>query len=230
MRRLTAFVARFFKQAQRHMNAIEDRIINKALDWIIEKQAADGSFSEVTDAALTSPEGRSAERVPLTAYVLLAFLEDKRLQPLYELSVKMAVEFLTRNLLRSKNFLYSLAMNTYILHLTDSSDDGLKQASFRYLQAKVNKTGKLFPIVSNALGNDIYKRLNASLRWRIPFLGEWWRDGWKLVTKYWNNCILFAYVPWAWVTCWCFIHSAMVGGAAQLKRRFRVNSGNIHHL
>ena len=68
---LTLFVARYFKQAQRHLDSIDDRVIDKALDWIFQNQAADGSFSEVGGGL------GEMEDVPLTAYVVLALLETK---------------------------------------------------------------------------------------------------------------------------------------------------------
>ena len=76
MNRLTAFVARSFKQAQRHM-AIEDRIIEQALNWVAVNQAVNGSFPEVGKVSHTDMQGGAGKGVPLTAYVLLAFLENK---------------------------------------------------------------------------------------------------------------------------------------------------------
>lgn len=70
-------MARSFKQAQRHMDTIEDRIIDEALDWIAVNQAVNGSFPEVGKVSHSDMQGGSSKGVPLTAYVLLAFLENK---------------------------------------------------------------------------------------------------------------------------------------------------------
>ena len=67
--RLTAFVARYFKQAQSHLDSIDGRVIDQALDWICQNQAADGSFSEMGGGS------GEVEDIHLTVYVALALLE-----------------------------------------------------------------------------------------------------------------------------------------------------------
>ena len=74
--RLTAFVARSFRQAQPYI-AIEDKVIDDALRWLSANQAVNGSFPEVGKVSHTDMQGGSGKGVPLTAYVLLAFLENK---------------------------------------------------------------------------------------------------------------------------------------------------------
>ena len=73
---LTAFVARSFRQAQPYI-AIEDRVIDDALRWLSANQAANGSFPEVGKVSHADMQGGSAKGIPLTAYVLLAFLENR---------------------------------------------------------------------------------------------------------------------------------------------------------
>lgn len=74
--RLTAFVARSFRQAQPYVT-IEDRVIDDALQWLSANQAVNGSFPEVGKVSHTDMQGGAGKGVPLTAYVLLAFLENK---------------------------------------------------------------------------------------------------------------------------------------------------------
>ena len=74
--RLTAFVARSFRQAQPYIT-IEDHVIDDALKWMSANQAVNGSFPEVGKVSHTDMQGGAGKGVPLTAYVLLAFLENK---------------------------------------------------------------------------------------------------------------------------------------------------------
>ncbi len=74
--RLTAFVARSFRQAQPYIT-IEDHVIDDALQWLSANQAVNGSFPEVGKVSHTDMQGGAGKGVPLTAYVLLAFLENK---------------------------------------------------------------------------------------------------------------------------------------------------------
>ena len=137
MDRLTAFVARSFRQAQPYI-AIEDRIINDALQWLSANQAVNGSFPEVGKVSHTDMQGGSARGVPLTAYVLLAFLEN-RAQSRYGASMNKAVDFLVRQL-PEINDPYALAVVTYALHL---SENPARDTAFDMLQLKANSSGTI---------------------------------------------------------------------------------------
>lgn len=43
--RLTAFVAKSFHQARAYI-FIDDKVLDRAIKWMVERQAADGSFPE----------------------------------------------------------------------------------------------------------------------------------------------------------------------------------------
>lgn len=74
---LTAFVARSFVQASKHID-IEPKIISDALQWLSKVQTANGNFPEVGQVISSSMQGGAAgSNVALTAYVLVSFLEDK---------------------------------------------------------------------------------------------------------------------------------------------------------
>lgn len=73
---LTAFVARSFRQATDHIH-IESNIIEDALKWLSNVQAADGSFPEKGSICHKEMQGGSSNGVALTAYVLTAFLVNK---------------------------------------------------------------------------------------------------------------------------------------------------------
>lgn len=73
---MTAFVARSFRQAQPYIT-IEDSVIGDALNFLSVNQAINGSFPEVGKVSHVDMQGGSSKGIPLTAYVLLAFLENK---------------------------------------------------------------------------------------------------------------------------------------------------------
>jgi len=65
-----------FKQAAEYI-AVEDRIINEALEWLSNNQAANGSFPEVGKVSHRDMQGGAAKGLALTAYTLIAFLENE---------------------------------------------------------------------------------------------------------------------------------------------------------
>lgn len=74
---LTAFVARSFVQASKHID-IDPKVISDALVWLSKVQTATGNFPEVGQVISASMQGGAAgSNVALAAYVLVAFLEDK---------------------------------------------------------------------------------------------------------------------------------------------------------
>lgn len=72
---LTAFVARSFKQAAEYI-PVENRIINEALSWLAEVQAPNGSFPEVGHVSHRDMQGGASKGLALTAFTLIAFLEN----------------------------------------------------------------------------------------------------------------------------------------------------------
>lgn len=73
--RLTAFVAKAFKQAAAYI-PVEDRIIDEALQWLSNNQAPNGSFPEVGRVSHRDMQGGAAKGLALTAFTLIAFLEN----------------------------------------------------------------------------------------------------------------------------------------------------------
>lgn len=73
---LTAFVARSFRQAAKHID-VEERLIEDALAWLSKVQAPNGSFPEVGVVSHADMQGGAGQGVALTAYVLTAFVENK---------------------------------------------------------------------------------------------------------------------------------------------------------
>ncbi|KAK7492650.1 hypothetical protein BaRGS_00016129, partial [Batillaria attramentaria] len=76
---LTAFVVKTFHQAKSYI-FIDDQVIARAIDWMLAKQSADGSFGEPGRVIHKDMQGGSATGPGLTAFVLIALLENNDLQ------------------------------------------------------------------------------------------------------------------------------------------------------
>uniref|UniRef100_A0A914ZVE4 TEP1-F n=1 Tax=Parascaris univalens TaxID=6257 RepID=A0A914ZVE4_PARUN len=115
---LTAFVVRSFKQAQAYI-FVDDQILQKSIAFLnAQQQQENGAFAERGEVHHKDMQGGAAEGgVPLTAYVLIAFLEN---------GVKndKAQHYLEQHLDESKNDVYALAVVTYALHLAGSTKKG----------------------------------------------------------------------------------------------------------
>lgn len=73
--RLSAFVLRCFLQARQFI-FIDTAILLRTTNWLRAQQRADGSFAEPGRVLHTELQGGLDSPVSLTAYVLLALLED----------------------------------------------------------------------------------------------------------------------------------------------------------
>ena len=135
---LTAFVARSFRQAQPYIT-IEDHVIEDSLKWLSANQAPNGSFPEVGKVSHTDMQGGAGKGVPLTAYVLLAFLENKA-GLRYGPTMQKAADFLVKEL-PSITDPYALSLVTYALHLAEVEE---RDVAFDMLQAKANTTEEEF--------------------------------------------------------------------------------------
>ncbi|XP_052898513.1 thioester-containing protein 1 allele R1-like isoform X2 [Anopheles moucheti] len=120
---LTAFVARSFKQAANHIT-IDEKVIDKSLEWLSDHQAPNGSFPEVGVVSHKDMQGGSGSGVALTAYTLIAFLENINLVDKYKNTINKAIDYVYRNT-ESLDDTYALALAAYALQLADHSSKGL---------------------------------------------------------------------------------------------------------
>lgn len=124
---LTAYVARSFHQAKPY-TFIETNIIEAALDFLVSTQQDNGSFKEngkLFDHRHASGEDKG---VALTAFVILAFLENKESLPKYDDCLNKGLQFLAENI-ETINDLYAESISTYALSLAchESVEEALKQ-------------------------------------------------------------------------------------------------------
>lgn len=74
---MTAFVLRCFLQAQTYMQ-VNQSVLTRAMTWLLKHQGPQGEFSEVGRMIHTEMQGGLDNgSVALTAYVLMALLEDE---------------------------------------------------------------------------------------------------------------------------------------------------------
>lgn len=114
---LTAFVARSFIKARKYIQ-IDPKVVDDALDWLSRTQTSSGSFPEVGHVLSADMQGGSGKGTALTAYVLVAFLEDKSKIGVYQNVINKAIDYIVRNL-EGNDDLYSLAVASYALQLAN---------------------------------------------------------------------------------------------------------------
>lgn len=158
---LTAFVVRSFRQASSYI-AVEQRIIDDALNWLESIQALNGSFPEVGNVIHADMQGGSGKGVALTAYTLLAFLENKSTIPAHRNAVNKAMDYIVRNL-EGLDDVYALAVAAYALQVADHN---AKDYVWRILKSRavILKDGKKHwakPIVGSETKNIWYRRPNS---------------------------------------------------------------------
>ncbi|XP_060773998.1 CD109 antigen [Neoarius graeffei] len=116
---LSAFVLRCFLQAQQFI-FIDPVILFRTMNWLQAQQRADGSFAEPGRVIHTELQGGLDGPVSLTAYVLMALLEDMEDKHTYDDEVSAATNYLTSRLSQGISSNYSLALVTYTLSLAKS--------------------------------------------------------------------------------------------------------------
>ncbi|XP_038583673.1 CD109 antigen [Micropterus salmoides] len=117
---LSAFVLRCFLQARLFIS-IDAQVLHRAAAWLGAQQEADGRFMEPGRVIHTELQGGLDGPVSLTAYVLIALLEDKHYESAVWSQVSAALMFLETHLALGVSSNYSLSLLTYALALADSS-------------------------------------------------------------------------------------------------------------
>ncbi|XP_012527299.1 CD109 antigen isoform X2 [Monomorium pharaonis] len=135
---LTAFVAKSFKQAAEYI-AVEDRIINEALQWLSNNQAPNGSFPEVGKVSHRDMQGGAAKGLALTAYTLIAFLENEESMGKYRNTINKAIDYIVRNM-EGLNDTYALSLCAYALNLAKHP---YETSAFNFLESKAMTKGDL---------------------------------------------------------------------------------------
>ncbi|XP_059162965.1 CD109 antigen-like [Physella acuta] len=131
--RLTAFVARVFHQAKRHI-FVDDNIINDAIQWMIQQQNTDGSFPEPGVVLSRTMKDQAGSGVRLTLFVLISLLENR--DDMKYLNVDEAIQkalAYSEQEVAKLDDLYVLAMASYAFQLAGSN---MTQAVLDKLEAE----------------------------------------------------------------------------------------------
>ncbi|KAM4542793.1 CD109 antigen-like [Odontesthes bonariensis] len=117
---LTAFVLRCFIQAQPYMQ-VNQTLLTRAMTWLLKHQRPQGDFIEGGRLIHTEMQGGLDDGpVALTAYVLLAFLEDDTYAEMHEDNVSQALRYLESKVSSGVVSNYSLCLVAYALALGNS--------------------------------------------------------------------------------------------------------------
>ncbi|XP_076646328.1 thioester-containing protein 1 allele R1 isoform X2 [Halictus rubicundus] len=135
---LTAFVAKAFKQAMEYI-LIENRIIDEALQWLSNNQAPNGSFPEVGKVSHRDMQGGAAKGLALTAFTLIAFLENNDYNEKYRNTINKGIDYIVRNM-NDLDDIYALSICTYALNLAKHP---YENAAFNSLESKSTGKGDL---------------------------------------------------------------------------------------
>nr|BAR45614.1 thioester-containing protein 3 [Scolopendra japonica] len=134
---LTAFVVKSFGQALPYIT-IDEKVIENSLKWLALQQAENGSFPEVGSINNKEIQGGSSDGIALTAYVLLAFFQNKG-ETSHGPVVMKALQLLEKEL-EALTDLYSIVITTYALHVASSN---FKEVAYQKLQAAATVKGDL---------------------------------------------------------------------------------------
>ncbi|XP_064187386.1 CD109 antigen-like isoform X2 [Anguilla rostrata] len=115
---LSAFVLRCFLQA-RPFIMIDVDVLSKTAAWLVSQQGSDGAFLEPGRVIHTELQGGLDGPVSLTAYALMALLEDQANKDLYASTVTNALSFLESKLSGGVSSNYSLSLVAYALSLAE---------------------------------------------------------------------------------------------------------------
>ncbi|XP_017551199.1 CD109 antigen isoform X2 [Pygocentrus nattereri] len=116
---LSAFVLRCFLQARAFMY-IDEAVLMRTAFWLRAQQGPNGAFQEPGRVIHTELQGGLDGSVSLTAYVLMALLEDVEYNHTFSGQVSAAINYLTLKLREGISSNYSLCLVTYALSLAKS--------------------------------------------------------------------------------------------------------------
>lgn len=117
---LTAYVAKCFGKAK-HLINIEDKNIFEALNFLKSQQEDSGKFKEYGRISYYNLQTDSSEGVPLTAFTVIAFLENKEYKDDFSDVIEKSLNYIDANIL-SLDDNYALAIASYALALGGKKD------------------------------------------------------------------------------------------------------------
>lgn len=137
---LTAYVLKSFQQAKSFVD-IDQKVIDKSIQFLMNRQRSDGSFDELGEVHHKAMQGGSGVGSgSLSAYVLIAILQDKLAKRNFSEEIKRGEQYILKEFRATRNP-YDMAIITFALHLIDSSSkDGAFQRLMTYAKRSPDYT------------------------------------------------------------------------------------------
>ncbi|OQV19069.1 CD109 antigen [Hypsibius exemplaris] len=135
---LTAFVARSFYQAKDFIT-IDKEVISGAVEWLVNRQAENGSFPEVGKVFDRELQGGAGKGTALTAYVLITLLETQSLGN-YTPNITAAVRYLESQMRSILDDPYALSIVNFALQLAGSNTANIASTKLEALAVVGNGT------------------------------------------------------------------------------------------
>lgn len=129
-------MVRSFHEAKEFTN-IDDKVIKQGLEFLAKNQAESGMFPETGKIIDHHHVDKSGKGLSLTAFTVLAFLENKEEIPNYQTTINKALDYLVNNI-DDNTDIYSLAISAYALQKAKHEK---KDAILEKLNARQNKEG-----------------------------------------------------------------------------------------
>ncbi|EJY57358.1 AAEL017023-PA, partial [Aedes aegypti] len=112
---LTALVAKTLHQASQFIT-VDEKVIENAYDWLRQQQKMDGSFTELGNIPEYGLQRKHTEKSVLTAYTLVAFLENDRISEKHKSIIDKGTQYLVSKI-QGLESSYALALTAYALQL-----------------------------------------------------------------------------------------------------------------
>lgn len=131
---LTAYVVKCFGKAK-HLISIQDQYLFEALDFLKKHQEDSGKFPEYGRVSYYNLQSDSSEGIPLTAFTVIAFLENRDYVDRFNHTIHKALDYIDRKFSNLTDN-YALSIATYALALGKhpSAVDFLKELMEKTLQ------------------------------------------------------------------------------------------------
>ncbi|ETN59728.1 thioester-containing protein [Anopheles darlingi] len=113
---LTAFVGSSMKIASKYIADVEPSIVRQAFDWLATKQHTSGRFDAAGAMYHRDMQGGLRDGIALTAYVLIAFLENPEAARNHPKVIEKGMQYVTEAVPRVTDA-YDLSIATYALWL-----------------------------------------------------------------------------------------------------------------
>ncbi|EFA04694.1 CD109 antigen-like Protein [Tribolium castaneum] len=135
---VTAYVALTLRQAKGHIY-VDEKIIEGCLEWLANIQGRNGSFVEVGSVIYKEIQSREGNSLALTAFTLLAFIENQKYASTYSNTINKGLDYIARYISEQES-IHTIALCSYTLQLARHPS---KQSAFNLLDLRSKSRGNL---------------------------------------------------------------------------------------